>query len=128
MATLLVGRRSISVRQAWSSRNASNSLRKDLIVIEFDGTALRNQSRGYGELQEILKFYVAGAIENTGRGVVDGANTTQTEREDDCVGAKAAQSEESGDAMEPVIHLRCWASRADPRRGTLSSSRFGRPG
>ena len=70
--------------------------------------------RGYGELQEILKLYIAAQSKGPGRGVIDGANTPQTEREDDCVGAKAAQSEESGDAIEPVIHLKCWASSAGP--------------
>src|SRR5579872_7075084 len=67
--------------------------------------ALHDELRGDWELEEVLKLDVAASIKETRRGEIDGADTPQTECDDDCVGAKAARREASGDAIEPVIHL-----------------------
>ena len=78
-----------------ASRDLSDSFCENLVVIELDGTALRDELRGDWELEEVLKLDIAASIEETRRGVVDGTNSPEGQREDDRMGANAARSQKS---------------------------------
>ena len=62
-----------------AANDRANAIRQDLVVVEFGGAALRNQACCDGKLNEILKFNVAGAIEQTGGGVVGGTDSPEAE-------------------------------------------------
>jgi hypothetical protein len=66
-------------------------VRSDLLVVELIGAALRNQSGGDIAGQKVLELNIAGAVEQTGRRKINGADSPQTDSKNDRLGANAAR-------------------------------------
>ncbi len=86
--------RSIEILEADCSvrpGDCAQSIGENLRIVEFVRTALGYEAGGYWELKKILKLDVAGAVEETGRGVIEGAHSPQAERKQHGLRANTAR-------------------------------------
>ena len=62
-----------------AANDRADAVGQHSVIVEFAGAALRNQTRRDGKLDEILKFDVAGAVEDAGSREIDGADSPQAD-------------------------------------------------
>jgi hypothetical protein len=65
----------------------------EVLIVEFGGAAVVDQLGGNVERQEILKLDIEGAVEEAGRGEVDGTDSPEAESEKDGVGANSLRGQ-----------------------------------
>src|SRR5580765_6728263 len=73
----------------------------DRLVVKVGGTPLGDQLARNVERQEVLKLYVASAVESAGGGEVYGADSPEAKDKNYCVGENAALGKTSGERRNP---------------------------